>query len=198
CSTHAIRALASGNGAGIASKGQNERRKHDARNSLPSWRMARALIRLGYPLRPISNDGWPICARKSPRSYELYGESIANIVPHIGQVALSKLQPDAIAAMYATALERGGKRGEGLAPSSVKMMHRLLVQAFRQAVKWQLIARNPVDAVSAPRVEHRQMPSRYGGAAAYLAAARGHEVFVPIMLGVLCGLRRGEIAALRW
>jgi len=37
-------------------------------------------------------------------------------------------------------------RGEGLAPSSVKMMHRLLVQSFRQAVKWQLIARNPVDA----------------------------------------------------
>src|SRR5262249_22916539 len=199
CSTHAIRALASGNGAGIASKGQNERRKHDARNSLPSWRMARALIRLGYPLRPISNDGWPICARKSPRSYELYGESIANIVPHIGYVALRKLRPDAIAAMYATALERGGKRGEGLAPSSIKMMHRLLVQAFRQAVKWQLIACNPVDAVSAPRVERRQMRLLdTEGAATYLAAARGHEVFLPNVLGVLWGWRRVEIAALRW
>src|SRR5262245_61954063 len=77
-------------------------------------------------------------------------------------------------------------------------MHRLIAQPFRQDEQWHLIARNPVDAVSAPRVEHRQMPSRYGGAAAYLAAARGHEVFVPIMLGVLCGLRRGEIAALRW
>jgi integrase len=135
----------------------------------------------------------------SPRSYELYGESIANIVPHIGHFVLSKLQPDAIAVMYATALDRGGQRGEGLAPSSVKMMHGLLVQAFRQAVKWQLIARNPVDAVSAPRVERRQMcVLNTDGAAAYLAAARGHELFVPIMLGVLCGLRRGEIAALRW
>src|SRR5262249_432201 len=87
----------------------------------------------------------------------------------------------------------------GLAPSTVKMMHRLLVQAFRQAVKWQLIARNPVDAVSAPRVERRQMRVLdTDGAAAYLAAARGHEMFVPIMLGVLCGLRRGEIAALGW
>src|SRR5262249_54273247 len=105
--------------------------------------------------------------------------------------------PAAIAAMYATALERGGQRSEGLAPSSVKMMHRLLVQAFKQAVKWQLIARNPVDAVSAPRVERRQMRVLdTDGAAAYLAAARGHELFVPIMLGVLCGLRRGEIAAL--
>jgi integrase len=132
----------------------------------------------------------------SPRTYELYGESIANTVPHIGHVLLSKLQPDAIAAMYAAALERGGRRGEGLAPSTVKMMHRLLVQAFRQAVKWQLIVRNPVDAVSAPRVERRQMRVLdTDAAAAYLAAARGHELFVSIMLGVLCGLRRGEIAA---
>jgi integrase len=135
----------------------------------------------------------------SARSCELYGESIANIVPHIGHVILSKLQPASIAAMYATALERGGQRGEGLAPSSIKMMHRLLVQAFRQAVKWQLIARNPVDAVSAPRVERRQMRVLdTDGAAAYLAAARGHELCVPIMLGILCGLRRGEIAAVRW
>ena len=29
-------------------------------------------------------------------------------------------------------------------------------------------------------------------------AARGYSIFVPILLGVLCGLRRGEIAALRW
>jgi integrase len=135
----------------------------------------------------------------SARSCELYGESIANIVPHIGHVILSKLQPASIAAMYATALERGGQRGEGLAPSSIKMMHRLLVQAFRQAAKWQLIARNPVDAVSAPRVERRQMRVLdTDGAAAYLAAARGHELFVPIMLGILCGCRRGEIAAVRW
>src|SRR5262245_20274946 len=61
-----------------------------------------------------------------------------------------------VAAMYATALERGGRRGEGLSPNSVRMMHGLLVQAFKQAVKWHLIARNPVDAVSAPRVERRQ------------------------------------------
>ena len=130
----------------------------------------------------------------SPRSYELYGETIANIVPHIGHIALSKLQPDAIAVMYATALERGGQRREGLAPSSVKMMHRLLVQSFRQAVKWQLIARNPVDAVSAPRVERRQMRVLdTDGAAAYLAASRGRELFVPIMLGILCGLRRARL-----
>ena len=31
-----------------------------------------------------------------------------------------------------------------------------------------------------------------------IEAARGKRIFVPTILAVLCGLRRGEIAALRW
>jgi integrase len=31
-----------------------------------------------------------------------------------------------------------------------------------------------------------------------IEAVRGKRVFVPVLLAVLCGLRRGEIAALRW
>src|SRR5262249_44727093 len=33
---------------------------------------------------------------------------------------------------------------------------------------------------------------------AMIEAARETPIFIPILLGVLCGLRRGEIAALRW
>jgi integrase len=36
------------------------------------------------------------------------------------------------------------------------------------------------------------------GTIALIEAARGTDMFVPILLGVLCGLRRGEVAALRW
>ncbi len=35
-------------------------------------------------------------------------------------------------------------------------------------------------------------------AVALIEAARGTALFVPILLGVRCGLRRGEVAALRW
>src|ERR1700694_4859196 len=31
-----------------------------------------------------------------------------------------------------------------------------------------------------------------------IEVARPYSIFVPILLGVLCGMRRGEIAALRW
>jgi integrase len=34
--------------------------------------------------------------------------------------------------------------------------------------------------------------------AALLEAARPYRLFIPVMLAVTCGLRRGEICALRW
>ena len=35
-------------------------------------------------------------------------------------------------------------------------------------------------------------------AVAMIELARGGAIFIPVLLGVLCGLRRGEICALRW
>jgi integrase len=128
----------------------------------------------------------------SPRTLEVYGETVARIVPHIGNVALSKLRPDAVAAMYAAALKRWS-------PRTVHMMHRLVAQSLKQAVKWQLIALNPCDAVSPPRVERRQMNVLDADATAEIIdAVRGHSLFMPIVLGISCGLRRGEVSALRW
>jgi integrase len=78
-------------------------------------------------------------------------------------------------------------------------MHRVLRQALQQAVRWQLLVRNPADLVRPPKVERQQMHVLDAGATAELIeASRSYTVFMPIMLGVLCGLRRGEIAALRW
>jgi integrase len=78
-------------------------------------------------------------------------------------------------------------------------MHRVLRQALQQAVRWQLLARNPCDAVKPPKVERRQMAVLDTEATIDLIeAARGTRLFVPVLLGVMCGLRRGEITALRW
>jgi integrase len=78
-------------------------------------------------------------------------------------------------------------------------MHRVLREALQQALRWQLLARNPADAVKPPKVERKQMSVLDARAAVELIeAARPYRIFVPILLGVLCGLRRGEITALRW
>src|SRR6516165_5491153 len=78
-------------------------------------------------------------------------------------------------------------------------MHRVLREALQQALLWQLLARNPADAVKPPKVERRQMQVLDTDSAVDLIeAARGTAMFVPILLGVRCGMRRGEVVALRW
>jgi integrase len=81
----------------------------------------------------------------------------------------------------------------------VHHLHRVLREALHQAVGWQLLARNPADAVKPPKVERKQMQTLDAETTvALIEAARGTNLFMPILLGVLCGLRRGEITALRW
>jgi integrase len=137
----------------------------------------------------------------SPRSHERYAEiARKNLVPLLGGLTLTKLQPAHISAAYAKALASGRRNGQGgLSARTVTHMHRVLRQALQQAVQWQMLPRNPADLVKPPKVERQQMTVLDAGATAELIeAARGTDMLVPILLGVLCGLRRGEVTALRW
>jgi integrase len=59
--------------------------------------------------------------------------------------------------------------------------------------------RNPADSVDPPKVERSAMKTYdLGQTAVLIEALRGSRMFIPVLLAVLCGLRRGEIAALRW
>src|SRR5262249_4266736 len=86
----------------------------------------------------------------------------------------------------------------GLSPRTVHHIHRILKQALAQAVRWQVLARNPAD-VDPPKVERKQMHTLDADETiALIETARGSALFIPVLLGALCGLRRGEITALRW
>jgi integrase len=137
----------------------------------------------------------------SPRSHERYAEiARKNLMPLLGGLTLTKLQPAQISAAYARALTSGHRKGKGgLSPRTVTHLHRVLREALQQAVRWQLLIRNPADLVKPPRVERGQMQTLDAeGTVELIEAARGTNMAVPIMLGVLCGLRRGEVVALRW
>jgi integrase len=153
----------------------------------------------------ISNflDHWldHVAAQLSPRSHERYSEIVRkNIVPLLGSVTLAKLQPIQISAAYAKALAGGRRDGKGgLSASTVVYMHRILKQALTQAVHWKVLARNPADGLKPPKIERKQMKVLdVGGTASLLQAARDTTLYMPILLGVTTGARRGEIAALRW
>lgn len=140
-------------------------------------------------------------AHVSRRSHERYADlAQKNIVPLIGGVVLNKLRPAQIAEAYATALATGRRDGNGgLSPRTVHHMHRILKQALGQAVKWEILHRNPCDAVDPPKVERTAMHTfDLPQTAELIDALRGTRMLAPVLLAVLCGLRRGELAALRW
>lgn len=137
----------------------------------------------------------------SPKSHERYSEIVKkNLAPLLGAVILSKLQAAQIDAAYSKALREGRRDGKGgLSPRTVHHMHRVLKQALGQGVRWQVLNRNPADAAQPPKVERQALDTlSMEQTATVLDALRETRLFVPVMIGVLCGLRRGEIVALRW
>ena len=137
----------------------------------------------------------------SPKTLERYREIIeSHIKPAIGGYVLSKLMPLHIQSFYTEALTSGRKDGTGgLSPQTVLHFHRLLHRALGQAVKWQLLVRNPVDAVEPPRPERKEMSVLdSAGTADLLAKLNGTRLYAPVLIAVTTGLRRGEFLALRW
>jgi integrase len=137
----------------------------------------------------------------SPKSHARYSElARKNIVPLLGSTILTKLRAEAIDAAYAKALTSGRRDGRGgLSPQTVTHMHRILKQALGQAVKWELLIRNPVDVASPPKASRGKMNTYdLDQTAELIEAMRPTRMLVPTLLAVLCGMRRGEIAALRW
>lgn len=140
-------------------------------------------------------------SRVSSRTLERYAEIVRkNLDPLIGRKKLTRLLPRTISAAYARALTSGRYDSKGgLSPQTVHHMHRVLKQAMSQAVRWRLLLLNPVDGVNRPKVEQSVLETYdLQQTRVLIEALRGTRVFVPALLAVLLGLRRGEISALSW
>lgn len=140
-------------------------------------------------------------ANVNPKTYEEYERIIkTNIVPALGHIPLSKLKPLHIQEYYTAMLESGSKIGRGgLAPQTVLNHHRLLNCALAQAIKWELLAKNPAEGASPPTPERKETNILDGiGMARLLEAAHGTRLYIPILIATTTGMRRGEILALRW
>ena len=123
-----------------------------------------------------------------------------HIIPCLGTIPLSRLQPLAIQEFYEDRLRTGRRKGVGgLSPQTVLHIHRVLRAALAQAVRWQLLVRNPGDAVEPPRVERKEMQTLDEARTAWLfTAAQGTRFYVPIVLESTLGIRRGEVFGLKW
>ena len=116
-----------------------------------------------------------------------------HIKPVLGRVKLKNL-----GAMHLQRLYRE-KRDAGLSASTVQKIHHVLHKALSQAVKWDLIPRNPADAVKAPRPAPEEMhPLSAEETLKLLEAAKGDKLEALYVLAVTTGMRRGELLGLKW
>lgn len=137
----------------------------------------------------------------APRTYERYEEIVRlHLTPEFGHLKLAKLRPAHISSYYARALESGNKHTKGaLSAQTVLHHHRVLKEALRQAVKWQLLYFNPADSVQPPRPEKREMKTLTREETAWLfEATEGSALHAPVVLAATTGMRCGEILGLHW
>lgn len=130
----------------------------------------------------------------SPRTVEGY-ESIykTHIGPSLGKLQLKDVRPERIQAFYASRLEMG------LSTTTVRHHAMMLHRVLEHAVKWQLLARNPADAVTPPVARHIEMRTLDEAAAeTVLEAAKDTPYFPLFHLGLYTGIRRSEMLAVRW
>ncbi len=111
---------------------------------------------------------------------------------------LANLNAMHIQGLYADLL-RPKPDGAGLSGSTVQKVHHALHKALSQAVKWNLIPRNPSDAVKAPTPTTKEMrPLSAEEAQRLLEAAKEDRFEAFYVLAVHTGMRRGELLGLKW
>jgi integrase len=129
-----------------------------------------------------------------PTSYLSYeGVIRLHIGQHLGGIGLGKLTPPQVQGLYA-AMEKAGA-----SPRLRQLTHAVLPRALKQAVRWNLIPRNPCDAVEPPRVGRKEMKAYTPEQVQQLLkAAEGHRLEALFLLAVTGGLRQGELFGLHW
>src|SRR2546427_10572276 len=126
------------------------------------------------------------------RSYEQNCRTY--IIPIIGHVRLTDLTPEHVDAVTSNAF------ANGLSATTVLLIRVIFGAALNRAIKWRIPGvENVVRMTDAPkleRVERKYLDIEQ--ARAFLEAVWGHRLEAFYMTAIYCGLRLGELQALRW
>jgi integrase len=130
----------------------------------------------------------------SHRTYSTNAQQVRDhIAPTLGRIKLRDLRKAHIDRLYREKLD------SGLSSSTVRRIHAVLHKALEEAVKGDLIPRNPAVHANKPKVKQGEIePLDTSQAAAFLKAAKDDRFEALYILCLMCGLRQGEALALRW
>src|SRR5260221_3110335 len=142
-------------------------------------------------------DKWLATAarvRVRERTFDDYSEKLKRYVrPVIGKLRLGDVRPLDVQLIYTTMADCG------LSSRTIRYTHAILASALKQAVRWNMLARNPCEAVDLPRTERREMqalsPEETGR---FLAKASEDEFGTLFGFALVTGMRPEEYLALKW
>ncbi|MEW5921148.1 MAG: tyrosine-type recombinase/integrase [Bacillota bacterium] len=143
-----------------------------------------------YLLRWLDTVAKPRVAAKTFQSYQ---DVVTCYLKELYDIPISKLNPADVQKHYNVLLDRG------LSPRTVRYAHSVLRSALNQAVKWNLLYRNPCDMVDLPKQQKKEMqvlnPKE---AAAFMEAVvySPWKAFFSLLLA--SGMRPGEALGLKW
>jgi integrase len=138
-----------------------------------------------------------------PNTFVSYSSHLTNhVVVHLGSLSIHDVDGPTLNALYAELLRCGRLkgRGEGLSPTTVRRVHATLRRAFRDAVRWGLLEKNPVESCDPPRLARTDVMRTWSldELRAFLKLTRDDEWAVLWLLLATTGMRRGEALGLRW
>jgi integrase len=155
-------------------------------------------------LRSFLADEWLPAIRPPavrPSTWATYRRHLeAYVISSLGDVELQRLTPAQLSALYRELLTSGRRRTKGpLHPKTVRNTHLVLHRALKDAVRWGYVVRNVADVVDAPKAKQaEQQIWSPGQLRAFLAHVREDRLYAVWLLIATTGLRRAEIAGLRW
>lgn len=121
-----------------------------------------------------------------------------HLVPGLGNIPLLKLDPRHVRAFYAREVA-ALPEGAGLSAQTVVHHHRVLHKAIAQALNDGALTIDPLRGVKPPKREHKEMTAlEESETLRLLDALRDTPLYLPVVLAVQVGLRRGEILGLLW
>lgn len=136
------------------------------------------------------------CYRQAVRSY---------VLPHLGEQRLSQLDRVLLEEVYADLLEAGGLHGKPLSVRTVRLAHKVLHRALRDAVVDGLLERNPSELARVPKrdpeeveVDDELQVWTAAQVVRFLELVDEHPLRALWHLAIGTGARRGELLGLRW
>lgn len=128
-----------------------------------------------------------------PRTYESYeGTLRRHVLPYLGSRQLDTLKPMHLQGLF-------DHLAQTVSPKTANSVRTVLNVALNEAVRWQVLGRNPIDGTRKKKTSPREAtiwtPSQIRSV---VEVAKDHRLFAFFYLVFTTGLRHGELAGLTW